>query len=213
MQGRPGSDRQKAWDDKQTEARLAALRATNKHRSVSRPLQRPANMGHLNAPPETPRVPRPQREAAPSKNGRRRMFLLIGCLAVVAIIAGVIGTLLGSGILQSSGSGNTAVDFWSNLSTQNYQQAYQDLGPSITLKTSEDAFVKQVTALDQRYGKIVDYKEVPNSARNDNGKQSYTYTIKRANYGKEYQVHLVWQDVPNEGSKIIDYGSTLGPTQ
>ncbi len=214
MQGRPGPDRQRAWDEKQTEARLAALRATNQHRAISpRSLQRPPNMARLNTPPETPRVPRPQRETAPPTNARRRTFILIACIAAIAVIAGVIGTLLGSGILQSSGPASTAANFLGALSNQDYQQAYQDLGPSITLRLSEDAFTKQATALDQRYGKIVDYKEVPNSARNENGKQSYTYTIKRANYNKEYKLQLVLQDVASEGSKIIDYGNSLGPGQ
>jgi hypothetical protein len=215
MQGRPGQDRQRAWDDKQTEARLAALReATSKHRAVSTtPPQRPPNMTRLDAPPETPRVPRPQRENRPRRMSRRGTLIIVASLAILAIIAGAVGTLLASGIAESGGAAGTAVSFLSGLSTQNYKQAYQNLGPSITLRLSEDSFTTQITSLDQRYGKITEYTEDKGSALNDNGKQSYTYTIKREKYNKEYKLRLTLQDVQNEGWRIISYGTSLGPTQ
>lgn len=213
MQGRPGPDKQH-WDDKQTEARLAALRATNRHRAISpHPPQRPAGMTRLNTAPEETRVPRPQRRTVTPKKTRRRLAIIGTIFVIAAVFAWFVGSNLATGISQSQGAASTVANFFDALSSQNYKQAYQDLGPSITLKTDESVFTNQAKELDTRYGKIVDYTQDADSALFEDGKQSYTYTITRENYETPYKIRLTLQEVNEVGWRIINYGNTLGPTQ
>ncbi len=214
MQGQPGKNN-KSWErdresnrERLTEARLAAIKATSQHRAIP---QRPPGMTRLETPPDTPRVARPQRQAIPASKVRRRTIVLGSVFAVAAIIACVIGILLGSGMLQSSGPAATVNDFFNAISSNNYGQAYQDLGPAITIRLNQQDFTKQAQALDQQYGAITDYKEVANSATNQNSSQSYTFTITRSKLKNSYNLRITLQQDPNEGWKITDYGTSLGP--
>ncbi len=242
MQGPPDQD-SKLWEREQwTEARLATLRATNRHRAVStktgqyralrdgtgkysavnegtgqyRALpQRPPGMTRLSAPPspEAPRAPRPQRTLQPSKRSRRRTFFLIGFGATVIIFIGIIAILLTNALLASSGPTTTAVDFLTQISSQNYKQAYNDLGLSITIRTSNDDFVKQAQELDKQYGPITDYAQVADSATNSGNAQSYTYTITRSKLRYPMRLTLRQDPQDNNAWKIVDYGGTVGPTK
>jgi len=214
MQGQPGKHN-KSWErdwgndrGRLTAGRLAAIKATGQHRAIP---QRPAGMTRLTAPPETPRVARPQRQTIPPNKVRRRIILLGSVFAIAAIIACVIGILLGRGMLQSSGPATTVSDFFNAVSSNNYEQAYQDLGPAITIRLNQQDFTKQVQDLDQRYGPITDYKEVANSATNQDNSQSYTFTITRSKLTKPYNLRITLQQDLNEGWKITDYGTSLGP--
>jgi hypothetical protein len=139
------------------------------------------------------------------------MIILGGIFAVAAIIASTVGILLASGILQSRGPAVTVNDFFNAASSKNYEQAYQDLGPTITIRINQQDFTKQAQDLDQRYGPIIDYKEVANSATTQDTSQSYLFTIKRNKLTKPYNLRIVLQQDPNEGWKITDYGTSLGP--
>ncbi len=214
MQGQPGKHN-KSWErdwgndrGRLTAGRLAAIKATGQHRAIP---QRPAGMTRLTAPPETPRVARPQRQTIPPNKVRRRIILLGSVFAIAAIIACVIGILLGRGMLQSSGPATTVSDFFDAVSSNNYEQAYQDLGPAITIRLNQQDFTKQAQELDQRYGPITDYKEVANSATNQDNSQSYTFTITRSKLTKPYNLRITLQQDLNEGWKITDYGTSLGP--
>lgn len=214
MQGQPGKNN-KSWErdwgserTKLTEARLAAIKATGQHRAIP---QRPAGMTRLTAPPDTPRVARPQRQTIAPDKVRRRIIFLGSIFAIAAIIACVIGILLGKGMLQSSGPAATVNDFFNAVSSNNYEQAYQDLGPAITIRLNQQDFTKQAQALDQRYGPITDYKEVTNSATSQDNSQSYTFTITRSKLTKSYNLRITLQQDLNEGWKITDYGTSLGP--
>ena len=214
MQGQPGKNN-KSWErnwendrERLTEARLAAIKATSQHRAIP---QRPPGMTRLEAPPDTPRVARPQRQAISASKVRRRTIVLGSVFAIAAIIACAVGVLLGSGMLQSSGPATTVNDFFNRVSSNNYEQAYQDLGPAITIRLNQQDFTKQARGLDQRYGPITDYKEVANSAINQDSSQSYTFTITRSKLTKPYNLRITLQQDLNEGWKISDYGTSLGP--
>ena len=205
----------KSWErdwenvrERLTESRLAAIKATGKSRAT---LQRPPSMTRLTTPPNTPRVARPQREMVPPNKVRRHTILLGSVFAIAAIIACTVGVLLASGMLESSGPAATVNEFFNAASSNNYEQAYQDLGPTITIRINQQDFTKQSQALDQRYGTIIDYKEVANSATSQGASQSYLFAIKRNKLTKPYNLRIVLQQDPNEGWKITDYGTSLGP--
>ena len=171
----------------------------------------PCPMTCLSTPPDTPRVARPQRQIMPPNKMRRRIIILGSVFAIAAIIACAIGVLLAGGMLESTGSATIANDFFNALSSKNYEQAYQDLGPAITIRLNQQDFTRQVQDLDQRYGVITDSKEVANSATNQDSTQSYTFTIKRSKLTKPYNLRITFQQDLNEGWKITDYGTSLGP--
>src|SRR5579883_2851252 len=60
-----------------------ALDGTGKQRAIP---QRPPGMARLDTVPEMPRVPRPQRQAEPPKNLRRRWLIFGSLFAVAAIL-------------------------------------------------------------------------------------------------------------------------------
>jgi len=214
MQGQPGRNN-KSWDrdwanerERVTGARLVAIKTAGKQRTLP---QRPPSMTRLTTPPDTPRVARPQRETMPPNQVRRRIIFLGSVFAIAAIVASVVGILLGRGMLQSSGPATVVNDFFTATSSNNYEQAYQDLGPAITIRLNQQDFTKQAQVLDQQYGPITDYKEVANSATNQDNSQSYLFTITRSKLTKSYNLRIILQQDPNEGWKIIDYGTSLGP--
>ncbi len=214
MQGQPGKNN-KSWDrdwenerERLTRTRLTAITATGQHRAIP---QRPPGMTRLKTPPDTPRIARPQRETVPQIKVRRRIIVLGSVFAIAAIIACTVGILLARGMLQSSGPASVINDFFNGISSDNYEQAYQDLGPAITLQLNQQDFIKQAQDLDQQYGPITDYQEVANSATNQDNSQSYTFTITRSKLKKPYTLHFVLQQDPNEVWKISNYGTSLGP--
>jgi hypothetical protein len=179
--------------------------------------KRPPGMAHVDTPPEMPRAPRPTREQPRPQNLRKRILILGGLAIVLAIIACTVGSLLASGLSNSSGPSVAAVDFLSSMNTRNYAQAYKDLGPAITIRISQDQFTRQAQVVDTCYGPIKSYAEVPNSAKDQDNSQSYTYTISREKNAKKlpYKLQLTLQKDPDDGTwKVTDYNdNNLGPTQ
>ncbi len=211
MQGRQG--RGEGPMDRPSEPGLPSMNGTSKQRAIP---QRPPGMTRLETPPEMPRVPRPQREQLQPSSLRRRLLILCGVLAIAAVIAGVIGYFIGLGLTNSSGPGTVASDFLLALSNTDYKQAYTDLGPAITISTTQQQFATQAEALDRCYGTVKTYSEVMDSAANQNNIQSYTYTITRSKLAQPYQLHVRLQQSsqPDDSKwKIIDYGTNLGPGQ
>ncbi len=211
MQGRSGSG--EGPMDRPSEPRLPSLNGTSKLRAIP---QRPPGMTRLETAPEIPRVPRPQREQPQPGKVHRRMFVLCTILAIAAVIAGIIGYLIGLGLTNSSAPGATAVDFLTALSNTDYKKAYTDLGPAITISLTPQQFTTQAETLDRCYGPIKNYSSVMDSATNENNIQSYTYTITRSKLSQTYQLHIKLQQSSQPGDsrwEIIDYGNSLGPGQ
>ncbi len=180
--------------------------------------QRPPGMDHLDQPPPTPRVARPQ----PSQRRRRKpktwkgwlgtlVILVLALIVVGGIAYGVTNFFLAVSV--SAGSANTAGDFLSNLQAANYDQAYDDLGATITVQLSQSSFAQAATADDNCYGRITNYSEVSDSATtsSDGNTQSFAYTITRSKLTKTYQLPLTLQKDASGDWSITSYGSDLGP--
>jgi flagellar basal body-associated protein FliL len=230
MQGRPGRGNE-SWDrERSATAKFAALNGTGKQRAILQGTdrhkalltstsehraipQRPPHLRHVNSPPETPRVPRPQRLTQPPKKTHRLIIIMGAIVAVIAIIAFVIVFLLINAINQGTGPAMVTTDFLSSLSSKNYNDAYKDLGPAITIRLNQQTFTQQAQAVDQQFGEINNYSEVNSSATvNSNNTESFTYTITRSKMTKTYNLTItLQQDTDDNAWKIVDYGTTLGP--
>lgn len=104
-----------------------------------------------------------------------------------------------------------AHNFVDNLAHQNYDGAYADLGSSITMGTSHDAFVQQADQEDRCYGQISGYKAVGTAS--PSGTQTDDYTITRPKLPQPYHLHVtVSKDVFGNWS-ITDYNSDAGLNQ
>lgn len=204
-----GSD---AWD-KGASRRIASLNGTGKHPSASP--QRPAGTPRIEESP-TPRIVRPKREMA-SPRSTRRNLLILGCVFLVcALFACVLGYAAFSylnGLNASSGAAATASDFITSLagSKPNYDQAYKDLGPGITLQTSPQDFVQQAQTDDRCFGSITDFKEIAGSAKVQGDSQLYSYNITRSKLQKPYQLTLTLQPDPENANtwKVTKYEDNL----
>ncbi len=199
-------------------AQYPSIHGTNKQRAIDltgrQPgiPQRPPGMRRLDTPPEMPRAPRPQYTNPQTRTTRKWFLILGGIFLLVALIACGAGFFLFSAINASAGPSQVAVDFFSSLTTQDYDQSYKDLGPAITIPESAQQFTGQAQSLDKCYGPISSYNEIPNSATIQNNIYSYSYTVKRTHLSKAYTIQIQLQQDPNDTNwKITDYGESLGP--
>jgi len=194
-----------SWD-RLSSGPLAATNGTGKQRAIPR---RPPGMSRVDRPPQTPRVGRPQRQAPRPGRGRRLLILGLVFLAC-GLLAWAIGFAIVNyfiGIGASSGAANTASDFLTNLASQDYNQAYKDLDPTITLQTAPDDFTAQARQDDSCYGTVNTFNEVEGSATTsaDNATQSFIYTITRTK-AKSYQLHLTLHKDNYGNWYITSYG-------
>jgi hypothetical protein len=225
MEGRYGQggdpwtpeDRKRAALNGNGTSKHAALNGTSKHVVP----QRPPGMIRVEMPPAAPRVARPKRQAATPGN-RRRTLLTLGAIFLACIVVAFIASYIAANVIHSlsvvNGAATTATDFLTQLSGPhpNYEKAYADLGPNITLQLSDTAFAQQAQANDACFGMITSYSEVPNSATVQGSSQTYTYKITRSKPGiKPYQLQLSLQQDQNDGNnwRITSYGNSLGPGQ
>lgn len=213
MQGRQGQNKE-PWDKSSTSQHLAAINGTGRQRAIP---QRPPNMARIQNPPVTPRVGRPQREAAHPRN-LRRLFLIWGVVFIVcSLLACVIGYAavnFFSATNATAGSAVVATNFLSSLKSQDYTQAYNDLSAGITVQASPSDFTQEAQTVDRCYGPVTDYNEIANSAVQINAQSySYSYNITRSKVPHPYTLRLTVQQ-DNEGNwKINSYGNNnnLGP--
>jgi hypothetical protein len=196
---------------------LPPLNGTGKHRPLP---PRPPGLPRADAPPPTPRAVRPQRETSSPKTIRRNASILVGIFIVCGLLACGIGYVAFNyvnGLTVSSGAATTANDFLHALSIRNYDQAYQDLDPAITLQLSQDEFKQQAQFNDRCFGPVTNYTEVPDSAtaQGNGNTLSYTYSITRGKVSRPYSLRLTLQQNPDSPGdwKISSYGDSLGPAQ
>lgn len=179
--------------------------------------QRPPGMTRVEAPPQQQRVARPKSEQVTPELRKRRLIMLGSAIVVCAIFAFFATRIVISvsgGLSASSGAASTAVDFLNALDSQNYNQAYKDLGPTITLRLTPDIFRQQAQSYDHCFGPVQNYSEVANSATtNQDGSQSYTYAITRSKSPKPFQMRLTLQQDQTGKWNISDYGNSLGASQ
>lgn len=187
------------------------MNGTGQHRVPPRP----PGLPRVSQPPPTPRIARPQREEQPPGRLRRRLIILGSVFAICAILAAVIGYVgfnYWGALSASSDAAATTNDFLTALSNGNYDQAYKDLGPAITLNTTPDDFQRRAQNDDRCYGTVKNFSEVPGSATVQDNSQSYTYNIVRSKSTKPYPLRLTLQpDKEVAGWKITDFGNDLGP--
>ncbi|MFL5695161.1 MAG: hypothetical protein ACJ795_25515 [Ktedonobacteraceae bacterium] len=182
--------------------------------------KRPPTMAHIDQPPPTARVARPQRNNRQPASCRRRMITW----GIVSVVCVVLAFILGYAAINFFAATNatadaavTATDFLSSLSSQNYDHAYNDLGPAITIPVTQDDFKQQAQDDDRCYGPVTDYSEVANSAVQNNP-QSYTYSfnITRSKLPHPYTLRMTLQQDSTTGHwQISSYGNNndLGPGQ
>jgi hypothetical protein len=213
MQGRPGPGGE-PWD-KSVSQRMAAMNGTSKQRAIPR---RPPGMVRVNQPPPTPRVARPQRQQQKPGSFKRRFTLIGGLFVVCAILAcigGMIATNLYNGLKESGGASVTAANFLSSLSQKDYEQAYKNLGPAITIPLSTEQFVERAQTADRCYGEMTDYKLKDNSTSYQESSKSYSYTfiLTRSKLSQPYEMKLTIQQDKDDPAKwrITDYGGNLAP--
>ncbi len=208
MPGRLGQDND-SWD-RLSSGSLAATNGTGKQRAIP---SRPPGMTRVDRPPQTPRVGRPKREGPPPRRGRRLLVLGLILLAC-GLLAWAIGFALVNyfiGIGASSGAANTASDFLTSLSNQDYNQAYKDLDATITLQIAPDDFTQLANQQDRCYGTVTTFNEVEGSATTsaDNATQSFTYNVTRTK-AKSYQLHLTLHKDNYGNWYITKYGDGSG---
>jgi len=216
MQGRQGSGQEpRDWF---ASPELAAVNGRGKHRTVP---QRPPGMARVDQPPPTRRVGRPQYQHPAPKNWRRRILVLgvifIGC-GLLACGIGYAAVNLINASNTASGGATVAADFLGAISSQNYNEAYSDLGAAITVSITSDEFKQQAENDDRCYGSVTGYTEVPGSAIVNDGThtQSFTYSITRKKLSHPYQMRLELQQDPTTGNwAVTSYGNNLdlGPGQ
>ena len=118
-------------------------------------------------------------------------------------------------IALSVGAGAATVsnDFLANLKSANYDQAFNDLNPALTLQPGKDVFKQKALADDHCYGQVTDYHEVDNSAvsSSDGNQQSFAFTITRSKLKQSYQLQLTLVKDGGGDWSIISYGTDLGP--
>jgi len=210
MQGQGPSKELREW---LANKELAGVNGTGKKRT---PPQRPPGMTHLDQPPASPRVARPQRQTTSPARWRRQLLILAGIFIVCGLLAWLIGYgifNLFNGINTTAGAAATADDFLAAISNRNYSQAYTDLGAVITVQTTQDEFVQQAQNDDRCYGPVTKYSEISGSAKVDGNVQSYSYSITRTKLPHPYQLNLTLQQDTNGNWTITNFGNDLGPGQ
>jgi hypothetical protein len=211
MQGRQDQSQTRDAQKRAIAKPRAALHSNDTGKSRSIP-QRPSTMARLDQPPATPRVARPQRGNARPPSCRKRILTL----SIVAIVCIVLAFFLGYAAINffaatnaSADAARTAADFLNSIAHHNYDQAYNDLGPAITIPLAQDDFKQQAQADDRCYGTVNNYSEVANSAVQNNA-QSYTfdYLVSRSKLAHPYTLRLVLQQDTTTGHwQISSYGA------
>ena len=195
---------------------LAELNGTGKQRAIPR---RPPNMARIDRLPPTPRVARPQREVPRKKNKGRRLILW----GIVFLVCSVLACGIGFAAVNyfaatsaTSGLAMTAADFLSAVSSQNYDQAYNDLDATITVQIAPDDFKQQALTTDRCYGLVTKYDEIQDSAVQNNAHSySLSYNITRSKLSKPYTLRMTIQQDSYGEWRISSYSNNndLGPGQ
>jgi hypothetical protein len=179
--------------------------------------KRPPGMSpHLDGPPPTPRVARPE----PPPPRKPRTWKWWTGAVVILVVCGILAGMLIYGaknfvvaVSSSLGPANTASDFLADLQGADYDQAYSHLYATITVQMSSSDFKQMALADDHCYGQVTNYQEVSGSATvsADQNTQSFAYTITRSKLAKPYQLTLTLQKDPDGTWFITGFGGDLGP--
>lgn len=178
--------------------------------------KRPPGMSpHLDGPPPTPRVARPSKGEPKPRTWRwwvgALIIFLVGGTLLLVVANGAINFFFAAN--ASFGPANAAATFLSDLQTADYDHAYSELDPTVTVQLSNSDFKKMALDDDRCYGQVTDYQEVNGSATvsaNQNT-QSFAYTVTRGKLAKPYRLELTLQKDASGSWFITNYGGDLGP--
>ncbi len=143
--------------------------------------------------------------------GRLTRTLLLTLLLVVALVCGLGYTIYNhffanqntsSAIVNQSGAITLSDNFTQAISTQNYEQAYNNLGPGLAEKNQ---FKQDAQSEDQCNGPITTYKRVSATVRGNTLVETYQMT--RSKLAKTYNLTLTLQGDSSGRWQITDYQS------
>ena len=210
MQGRPGQGHD-SWNQGDQYEDQSQLNGTGKRRAYTR-----------RSLPEEDYV----EQEPPRRRRQRRNPVLVVFLSVLAVAACGIctfmaiygGTNLIRGFGVSSGPSIIGANFMNALITQDYSGAYADLGPPLNSgATAQGDFLQRAQQADRCFGRVTDYKVVPNSTTAvDNTTWKIGYNVTRGNLQKPYQLTLTLKQGSDGNWKVVSYvnasqGTELGP--
>ncbi len=146
------------------------------------------------------------------------IFILLAGLLLCGLGFTVFHFFTGQNFLSGSGAptdtaGATAManDFVQALVNRNYDQAYNDLSPSVVGPTSRAKFKQNDQSEDQCYGNLTSYKYTSTSAQHNTLK--YTYTMTRAKLQQPYQLYVTVQQNSSGNWQVVDYESNIASLQ
>ena len=114
-------------------------------------------------------------------------------------------------VSDTAGATALANDFVQAISSRNYNQAYNDLGPPVTGQTSRIQFTQQAQSEDSCYGVITSYKSA--SSTTQGSTINYIYTMNRARRPQSYQLSVTLQQNSAGSWQITDYNSNVDSGQ
>lgn len=177
--------------------------------------KRPPGMSpHLDGPPPTPRVARPQKRAPKPRTWRwwvtALVIFLVGGTLLWVVANGAINLFFAAS--ASLGPANTAANFLSDLQIANYDQAYTVLDPTVTVQLSNSDFKQMAQDDDRCYGQVTDYQEISGSASSAGQNiQSFAYNVTRSKLKQPYRFELTLQKNAGGNWLITNFGGDLGP--
>ena len=106
-----------------------------------------------------------------------------------------------------------ANDFVTALANHTYNQAYNDLGTTITNQTSESQFAQQAQQEDTCYGGVTGDNREDNNTTEQGNTVNYVYDLNRGKMSKPYQLHITLQQDNGGNWQISDYNSNITSVQ
>lgn len=114
----------------------------------------------------------------------------------------------------SSGKATIVATFLSDVTRQDYSDAYGDLDDSLLLVMTVMDFKRQAQADNRCFGPLLHYSEVVNSESVQNGQLSVAYRLTRSKFSHSYVLSFTLrQDLSSRAWLIARYGENndLGP--
>jgi hypothetical protein len=153
------------------------------------------------------------------------LLLFVGVLLVSLLLAAdgtalALGSLLTKSLSQVNQTGASSerativATFLSDVTRQDYSDAYGDLDDSLLLVMTIMDFSRQMQADDQCFGPLLHYSAVANSERVQNGELRVAYRLTRSTFSHSYVLSFTLrQDLTSRVWLIARYGenSDLGP--
>jgi hypothetical protein len=150
-------------------------------------------------------------EAAMQRTTRlRTLALMVGLsLALLLLVVLLAGAFLESRMSTLPGADPAVAiqDFWNDIASQNYPDAYSYFSLDIKNSISIDQFIKQATALDKQEGVV--NRVTLLTASGDNHSRFYTYRIARQRAGQAEERAQLLFDQSSDRWEIVSLTGKL----